>query len=425
MVLVVLTELVALLVLVWTSVGLHGLSNAGEILAPWVSTSLGVGLLGVWLRQLRLGSTGPRPEESYESARRLLSQLRTVARRLSSGLDTVSMSSQMLVTVHQHINDSHSALFIRTEGGVLAPLAYRGTDARAVLQPQGGVVDQCWSDMAPAHELRTSGLANRRHRLALPLRTGSRMIGLVLADSPDEPTARTLGTLMRELDEQSIRLDTALAFDEVRTIATMEERRRLAREIHDGVAQEIASLGYVVDDLTATAITESHRRKLRALRAELSRLVTELRLSIFDLRSEVNPSAGLGSALSDYVREVGARSGMTVHLTLDEAPTRLHIEVESELLRIAQEAITNARKHSSADNLWVDCRIRPPFAQISVRDDGTGLGKGGSDSYGMRIMRERAERINAGLKIANQNGPSHPLGTLVTVTVGGDSAEFL
>ena len=54
---------------------------------------------------------------------------------------------------------------------------------------------------------------------------------------------------MTEIDEHSLRLDTALTFDEVRTIAATEERQRLAREIHDGVAQEVASLGYLVDDL--------------------------------------------------------------------------------------------------------------------------------------------------------------------------------
>ena len=120
----------------------------------------------------------------------------------------------------------------------------------------------------------------------------------------------------------------------------MQERHRLAREIHDGVAQEIASLGYVVDDLTASATSDAQRRKLHSLRGELTRVVSELRLSIFDLRSEF--SAGLGTALSDYVREVGARSGITVHMTL-ASPTRLPGEVETELFRIAQEAITNAR----------------------------------------------------------------------------------
>ena len=109
---------------------------------------------------------------------------------------------------------------------------------------------------------------------------------------------------------------------------------------------------------------------LRDLRGELSRVVADLRLSIFDLRSDVSPTSGLGAALSDYVRQVGAKSDLTVHLTLNEAPTRLSPAVEGELLRIAQEAITNARKHASAENLWVDCWTSPPEASLTVRDDG-------------------------------------------------------
>ncbi len=105
-------------------------------------------------------------------------------------------------------------------------------------------------------------------------------------------------------------------------------------------------------------------------------------MSIFDLRSEVDTSGGLGSALSTYVRTVGARSGLTVHLTLDEAPRRLRTDVESELLRITQEAVTNARKHSHGQNLWVDCRIRPPSAHISIQDDGGGLARPGPTATG-------------------------------------------
>jgi len=111
---------------------------------------------------------------------------------------------------------------------------------------------------------------------------------------------------------------------------------------------------------------------------------------------------------------------MTVHLTLDEAPTRLRSEVETELLRIAQEAITNARKHSSARNLWVDCRTRPPYVRIEIRDDGSGLGEGREDSYGLRIMRERAQRINATLQINNGVAHAETPGTSVLVTAGGE-----
>jgi signal transduction histidine kinase len=419
---VVSTEVASMSLLLLISGGFDSLSAEFGDVAPWLMTSVGVGALGAWARQVRYPGSGE-SDANYESARRLLTQLRTVARRLSSGLDTVSMCSQLLVTVHQHVGDTHSAVFIRTEGGVLAPLGYRGVNAKDALIPDGPVVDACWAEMEPAHAVQTSGLASRRHRFAFPLRVGSRMIGLVLADGPEPIAPKTMVAMMREVDDHSLRIDTALTFDEVRSLATMEERQRLAREIHDGVAQEIASLGYAVDDLASTAIEENQRQKLNNLRGEITRVVSELRLSIFDLRSEVSPSAGLGSALSDYVRSIGARSGMTVHLTLDESPTRLRSEVETELLRIAQEAITNARKHSSARNLWVDCRIHPPYAAITVSDDGSGLGTGRNDSYGLKIMRERADRINASLDIRGHESNGVPAGTTVAVTVGGTPPE--
>ena len=393
-----------------------------DLILPWVLTSVGVGLLGSLLRQMRLAGIPP-SDASYESARRLVTQLRTVARRLSAGLDPVGMSAQLLATVHAHLADTRSGVFVRTEGGVLSPLGYRGVDAQEGLASHDHVVDACWAEMEPAHSITASGRAAYRYRTALPLRAGNRMIGVVLTDSPAQPDSETVDALMHELDEHSLRLDTALAFDEVRSIATAEERRRLAREIHDGVAQEIASLGYVVDELMASATTGRQREQLTRLRAELSRVVSELRLSIFDLRIEVNPSSGLGSALSDYVRQVGSRSKMTVHLTLDEAPTRLRGEVETELLRIAQEAITNARKHSGAKNLWVDCRILPPFARVEVRDDGGGLKDGREDSYGLRIMRERADRIDADLIVEATRNGNGSTGTLVRVTLGTDPAE--
>lgn len=390
-----------------------------DTLAPWLLTSMGIGLLGSWLRQIGRAPQGRVADASYESARRLLTQLRVVARRLSAGLDPVSMSSQIMAVVGDHLSPSQSAVFVSSDGGDLSPLGYTGSAAREEFLADSRVIDRCWTEMEPALSARATGVADRRHRVVLPLRVGSRMIGVVVADSrgPADPDA--LRSLMQELDDHSLRLDTAMAFDEVRSIATAEERRRLSREIHDGIAQEVASLGYTVDDLAAHAKDPAQAARLRKLRGDMSRLVSELRLSIFDLRSEVDPTAGLGSAVSDYVRMVGTRSKMTVHLTLDEAPTRLRADVETELLRITQEAITNARKHSSARNLWVDCRVQPPSARIEVRDDGVGMKAGRQDSYGVRIMRERAARIDASLEIGHR-GDTPGSGTLVSVTLGAE-----
>ncbi|MBY9073782.1 hypothetical protein K1X13_03000 [Nocardioides sp. WL0053] len=414
-------ELATVLALPMLFAEVEGLQARSEVFAPWLLTSLGAGLLGAWLREIGKAPL-PVSDPSYESARRLLTQLRTVARRLSAGLDPVSLASQMLATVHETTGTSGSAVFVRVDGGLLTPLSYRGEGANERLHPELAVVGRCWTEMVPCDAAVAGPESAPRRLAAFPLRVGSRMIGVLLADVPELLDRASTADLMRELDAQSIRLDTALAFEEVRSLATVEERRRLAREIHDGIAQEVASLGYLVDDLTATAESEDQRARLSALRGELTRVVSELRLSIFDLRSDVVASTGLGAALSDYLHSVGARSDLTVHLTLDEAPTRLRAETETELLRIAQEAVTNARKHTDARNIWVNCRVQPPFASLEIRDDGGGLGTARPDSYGLRIMRERAERVDARLAISEHHDLPGPGGTVVTVTLGTEHA---
>ena len=334
------------------------------------------------------------------------------------------------------------AVFIRAEGGRLVPLALEGASfvdwdtSLAEDTPLG----KAWRSATPTHAPQSlSGggtpgqLAAGRHTV-LPLRMGSRTFGLVALETrrsaatnrsgfvapPTDP--RLMAPAMELVDETALRLETALLFGEVRSIATSEERRRLAREIHDGVAQELASLGYAVDDLVAAGMPIGRTAKhanvrggsdnpiaddLRTLRKEITRIVSELRLSIFDLRSEVQAQVGLGGALSDYVRAVSVGTTFSVHVTLDEAPDRLPIAAEAELLRIAQEAITNARKHAEAEHLWVTCRVDPPFAHLRIEDDGNGMGTGRHDSFGLEVMRERAARLGAELTIGAARAARH------------------
>ena len=86
-------------------------------------------------------------------------------------------------------------------------------------------------------------------------------------------------------------------------------------------------------------------------------------------------------------------------------------DVEAELLRIVQEALANARKHAHAENIWISSRIQPPLFEIKVEDDGQGLGQGRDDSYGLKIMGERAERIGGDLEV----GARDTGGTIVRV----------
>ena len=421
-VLVTMLAQVTAIVLIPLAAGGFAGGNARVLeLSPWILTNFGGGLLGIWARSM--GISGADDNDGYyESARQLLTQLRTVTRRLSAGLDSDGMAAQLMALLHEHLDDSYAAVFAKMKGSVLVPLGYRGVGAQQVLMPNDPLVERCWAEMEPVQGVVPAGNREARHRLVVPLRVGNRMIGVAVSSSSSPADTSTIPDLMREVDAHSLRLDTALVFDEIRTMATADERQRLAREIHDGIAQEVASLGYVVDHMASSTRDPAVAQGLRDLRGELSRVVADLRLSIFDLRSDVSPTNGLGAALSEYVRQVGAKSGLTVHLTLNEAATRLSPAVEAEMLRIAQEAFTNARKHASAENLWVDCWTDPPMASLTIRDDGQGISGRRDDSYGISIMRERANRIDASLEIESDTGLDGPRGTMVRVKVAHKSA---
>jgi signal transduction histidine kinase len=205
-----------------------------------------------------------------------------------------------------------------------------------------------------------------------------------------------------------------LLFDELREVATVEERRRLAREIHDGIAQDLAAFGYELDALAYKARnsmdSDQLADELTRVRGVLGGLVVDLRQSIFELRSDVGESPSLGTAVADFARVIGTSSGLSIHLAVDEGPTRLPADTEAELLRIAQEAINNTRKHANAENLWIRCVVAPPHAELSIEDDGVGAVVPRHDSFGLKIMRERAERLGATLEVA----PRQPNGTVVT-----------
>jgi signal transduction histidine kinase len=133
------------------------------------------------------------------------------------------------------------------------------------------------------------------------------------------------------------------------------------------------------------------------------------------LRTSIGENDSLGTAIGSLARHLSASSGIPIHVTLDESTTRLRHEVESELLRIAQEAMTNAVRHSGCTSITVQCRVAPPSAEIVVSDDGNGLGAGRDDSHGLEIMRERAALIDADLDV----GDNPVGGTVVAVRLAG------
>ncbi|HZN71292.1 MAG TPA: GAF domain-containing sensor histidine kinase [Micromonosporaceae bacterium] len=392
--------------------------------AAWlVLAAIGTMSAGALQRAALAQQSVPQP---YAEATRLLTQLRSVARQLPGAtLDPGGIAEHLLDEVRTVARSDRAAVLSASGGGRLVVLAQTGTervDWETGLDSDSAVAD-AWASQQPQtatrSQTRSSADTGASSSLVVPLVAGVRTVGLIVLerDASGAYPAFVVGQVAAYAAPAALRLEAALLFDEVRSLATNEERQRLAREIHDGVAQELVMVGYGIDNALATLPDDAKQtsEELRALRAEVTRVITELRLSLFELRSEVDRHGGLTSAIADYARTVGASGGLRVHLSLDESTARLPAATEAELLRIAQEAITNARKHAGATNLWVTCEVDPPYAQISVSDDGQGISDQRPDGrYGLAIMAERAERIRGRLEIR----PRHPSGTMVAVVLG-------
>jgi signal transduction histidine kinase len=393
----------------------------GSSLQWLLLTAVAAAVAGTLQYSLLSRTDSPQP---YAEATRLLTQLRSVARQLPGAtLDPGGLAEHLLDEVRAVAPAHRAAVLSASGGGRLVVLAQTGADRVAwetELDADSAIAD-AWASQQPQTATRSqarSSVAGEVSTLVLPLVAGVRTVGLIALER-DEAGAYpppVVAHAVQVCAPAALRLEAALLFDEVRSLATSEERQRLAREIHDGVAQELVMVGYGIDNAMATLPdANATAEELRVLRSEVTRVITELRLSLFELRSEVDRYGGLATAIADYARTVGQSAGLRVHLSLDESTARLPAATEAELLRIAQEAITNARKHAGAENLWVTCTIDPPYAEIEVSDDGHGMvDRPKEGRYGLAIMAERAERIRGRLEIR----PRVPSGTTVAVVLG-------
>lgn len=398
------------------------LSDQASLPAPvveitvWLAVAIALGLAAVVARHLR-ERLAPR-DFGYDSARTLLLSLRDVARALPEGLEESVLARTTLAEIGQILPHDESAVVMLTPSGAAVEVARTPeTSEPWRITTDRGIVSQALETGVAVQRLgRFDGveLGSNNASAAIPLRMDGRLTGVIILerrgglwDIDDVTTAQTVA------DAAALRLDTARIFDEIRDMATVAERHRLSREIHDGIAQEVAGLGLLVDDLLDRTREDSVRTDLVRIREELTRMISELRLSIFDLRR--NSGAGIAEALADTTRQIAADGGLTVHLVLDEDPARLATGNGPQILRIAQEAITNALRHAHARTLWVTYRVDDAGVYLRVADDGKGLAhaQARADSYGMTIMRERAARMNADLTIGARDGG----GTVVTLVL--------
>jgi signal transduction histidine kinase len=186
--------------------------------------------------------------------------------------------------------------------------------------------------------------------------------------------------------------------------AQEEERRRIALDIHDDYLQAFTAVRMHLERLEADLGDEAHRDRVADLAGAVAATTDRMRTLVFDLRPPALDWAGIASALRLYLDETNEQWGLAYrldNLLADEPPA----EVRVIAYRIAQEAITNVRKHASASVVDVTLAARDGGVLVTVRDDGVGTGSApGSRSFGLASMRERAESAGGRWRLDSSPG---------------------
>ncbi len=249
------------------------------------------------------------------------------------------------------------------------------------------------------------GSSDQPSVIGAPLRIGSHSGGVaVLARSPGSrgftPQHSDLLSSLASMAVLAVRNAQLYARSEEATIA--EERTRIAREMHDGILQDLSFLLLKISTaqkLLKLGEDKNLQKELREISDQLRRDADEVRRAVFALRPLDIESLGFLPALEKFVNEFGQVNNIEARLDVRGDATHLSPKMETALFRLTQEALNNVRKHARAKHTWVDLEFTTGRVAIQVRDDGRGFeiervlkDARARGSVGLRQMRERVER---------------------------------
>ena len=258
--------------------------------------------------------------------------------------------------------------------------------------------------------------------------TGDHSARLPSGTAPTDELGQLALTFNRMADDLQLQEQEQAQRAEVKQQAILEERERISRELHDGIAQ---ILGYVNTKVTAVRLmlknkdNEGAQEHLLQLEEAARGLFVDVREAILGLRMNSQDGIGFAAAIQEYSQHYSRLSNIPVDLKVDSGAEslRLDAEIELQLLRIVQEALTNVRKHASAAEAWIALELDDGNITLTVGDDGLGFdpGKDHSDKptqFGLRTMQERAEAIGAHFSVDSVPGA----GTRIEVILNRNGA---
>jgi len=258
--------------------------------------------------------------------------------------------------------------------------------------------------------------------MVIPLVIKNETIGLLFFEhkTPNYYSSKKADLALAIAYQSAIAIENARLYEQAQELAALEERQKLARELHDSVSQALYGIGLGANAAKTTLETEelTKERLVQPLDYILSLAkagLAEMRALLFELRPESLDQEGLVSALAKQIEAFESRHQIQVEKDLSEEPN-LSLDKKHALYRIAQEALNNIFKHAQANQVHVSLRkTDPEHIYLEIQDNGIGFDPSlnYSDHLGLRSMRERAEQMGAEFHIDSQAGK----GTSVKIKV--------
>ncbi len=277
------------------------------------------------------------------------------------------------------------------------------------------------SDMGHVLEIHSAPAQVFHTFLGAPMRAKGKVLGVIsILGRPGRGFRPEQISLLTSIAHQiGVAVENARLYQEAGQLAVMEERRRLARDLHDSVTQSLFSLTLFAEAsqrLLRSGQTEAVEEHLAWLSQTARRALKEMRLLVYELRPvDLEETGGLALAVQRRLDAVERRAGIKAQLIVDQTvPLPLH--VEESLYRIIQEALNNSLKHADAQSVTVHFQADDQEITVTVEDDGQGFDcaairdRGG---LGLLSMFERAETIGGRLDVVSRPGG----GTRITVHV--------
>ncbi|MBI4785668.1 MAG: GAF domain-containing protein [Chloroflexi bacterium] len=265
----------------------------------------------------------------------------------------------------------------------------------------------------------------RQTHMEMPVRVGEQVIGCLCVSSAKARTFNDgeIQTLNGLADQAAVAIQNARAYDRAGNAAITMERERLAREMHDTLAQV---LGFVntkalaLREMLDTDQIQAAREQVDQLSALSQELYADVREVILGLRAAISPEKSLLPTLGEYVQAYTRQSGIDAQLVVEECARELSFApaIELQLIRIVQESLTNIRKHAQAKHAVVRFGVDDGHAEMRIEDDGRGfdparIARGDWPQFGLQTMRERAESVGGAFVVVSK--PS--VGTQIVVQI--------